>query len=53
MAQDDNDAIPELEEPGNDRAVADDEGMDDQAWEEDENELSDEEKQNLNDGTGF
>ena len=34
MAQDDNETIPELEDPNTDREVADDEGMDDSEWEE-------------------
>lgn len=53
MAQDDNEVIPELEEPKNDREVANDEGMNDQEWEDDENALSDEDNQKLKDGTGF
>ena len=51
-AQDDNEVIPELEEP-NDREVASDEGMDDQEWEDDENEPADEDEQKVKDGTGF
>lgn len=52
MAEDDNDAIPELEDP-NDRTVADDEDMDDEQSEDDESGLSDEDIQKVKDGTGF
>ena len=53
MPQDDNEVIPELQETDNDRAVADDEGMDDEEWEDDDKELSDEDRDKAKDGTGF
>lgn len=53
MAEDDNEVIPELEETGNDRAVADDEGMDDEEFDDNESELSDDDNQKAKDGTGF
>lgn len=53
MPQDDNEIIPALDETDIDREVADDEGLDDDGSEGDDNELSQEDREKVKDGTGF